>query len=243
MNYYNIMITLDNLNEIENNINEKVSELQDFFLNTKIGGIANSAIDFGIKFLLPDQVEEEVIEIKDALINGGIKECVFTALSNSITLGRETMGLDEKSFNSIEEAQNALEKGDLINGLSSGLDLVFNKLENLKIIDEGILNKLKDGKNNILNNFDSGLKNEFENEIKNVKKIEKYIESWKKSYMEKDIEKLNKQYNKIEKIMKTIMPLDNLIKNINMINNVNELINNSKNFDFDEMYLKLADCL
>ena len=43
--------------------------------------------------------------------------------------------------------------------------------------------------------------------------------------------------------MKKILPLENIIKNVNKIENINELIKNNKNFDFNEMYLQLAGSL
>ena len=66
--------------ELENNINLQTNsnelvteEKQNSFLESTIGKIVNSALDVGLRMLLPDFVEEGVIEIKDALFEGGSK--------------------------------------------------------------------------------------------------------------------------------------------------------------------------
>ena len=62
---------------ITNELNSKNIEIekeQNNFLETTIGKIINTGLDVGIKFLLPDFVENEVIEIKDTIIQEGFKE-------------------------------------------------------------------------------------------------------------------------------------------------------------------------
>ena len=56
----------------------------------------------------------------------------------------------------------------------------------------------------------------------------------------KDIEGVTKEYNKIEKQMKKILPLETTIDNVNKIRNINDLIKYTKDFDFSDIYLDLA---
>ena len=56
-------------NKINNNLENKIENEQNNFLNTNIGKIANTAIDVGIRFVLPDIIENQVIEVKNALID------------------------------------------------------------------------------------------------------------------------------------------------------------------------------
>ena len=37
-------------------------------------------MDYGLKKILPDFIEDQVIEIKDALLNNGIKDGISTAV-------------------------------------------------------------------------------------------------------------------------------------------------------------------
>lgn len=58
--------------ELNNNIvNEKT---QKKFLESTLGKAVNTAIDIGIRAILPDFVENEVISIKNNLLNYGLKD-------------------------------------------------------------------------------------------------------------------------------------------------------------------------
>ena len=76
--------------------------------------------------------------------------------------------------------------------------------------------------------------------MKELEKIDKYIENWEKYYLKKDIDGVTKEYNKIEKQMKKILPLETTINNVNKIRNINDLIKYTKDFDFSDIYLDLA---
>ena len=234
-----------NIKELENNLSGdlNISNDQNSFLSSNIGQIANMAINMGIKAIMPDFFEDEVIEIKDALVKGGIREGLNTAVENAINLGKKIIGINNNVFNSIGQAKNALEKGELISGISKTLDVVLEGLSDSNIIPKNISNLIKSGKNIILNNIDANVENEFEKEIKSLNKIEKYINNWEKYYNEKNMEGITKEYNKIQKQIKNIMPLENIIKNVNKIENINQLIKKNDNFDFSKYYLDLAETL
>lgn len=237
------MEILENINNIGDklkNIDLNFSKIQENFFESKIGQIANSALDVGLKRILPDFLEDEVIEIKDTLLSEGLTEGVNKAIDSAIDLGKTAMGIFTGEFESIEQAKDALEKGGMLEGISDGLDYVLEKLEKSNIISSNISTLIKSGKELIINNIDSNVDIEFNNEIESLNKINNYIEKWEKSYSDKDIEELNKQYKNIQKEMKKIMPLEKILNNVKKIENINELINNSKNFNFDSVYLDLA---
>lgn len=56
-----------NLN-IEKNINREE------FLNSTLWKTINNGIDIGLRYALPDLVEDEIIDLKNNLINFGLKE-------------------------------------------------------------------------------------------------------------------------------------------------------------------------
>ena len=49
-------------------------EQQNNFLETTLGKTINTAIDIGLRAVLPDMIEEQVIDIKNVLFNNGLKE-------------------------------------------------------------------------------------------------------------------------------------------------------------------------
>ena len=237
------MDILENINELGNKLinNEELKNIQEGFLQSKIGQIVNSAIDFGLKEILPDFVEDEVIEVKDALFTGGLKEGIDTAIENAINLGKNRVGIFNENFKDIDQVEKSLEKGEIIEGISDSIDFIVNKLEKSNIISTNISELIKNGKNLILGNVDSNIQNEFNSELKSLKKIEKYIKNWEKYYSEKNIEGLNTEFNKIKKQLKNIIPLENIINNVRKIENINQLIKNSDEFNFDEVYLNIAE--
>lgn len=237
------MEVLENINELGNKIvnNLNIENLQNNFLKTNIGQIANNAIDIGLKMILPDTVENEVIEVKDALISGGIDDAITTAVENAIKIGKKALGIKKINFESVGQAESALLNGDLKKGISNGIDFVIDKLNKSQILPDKICSIIKNGKDLILNQTTNDIKNDFSEEKKAVEKIEKYILNWEKCYKMKDLNGLNKEFNKIQKQMKKIIPLEKLIKNVNKIENINELIKNTDNFDFSNIYLDLAE--
>lgn len=237
------MDILENINELGNKLinNEELKNIQEGFLQSKIGQIVNSAIDFGLKEILPDFVEDEVIEVKDALFTGGLKEGIDTAIENAINLGKNIVGIFNENFKDIDQVEKSLEKGEIIEGISDSIAFIVNKLEKSNIISTNISELIKNGKNLILGNVDSNIQNEFNSELKSLKKIEKYIKNWEKYYSEKNIEGLNTEFNKIKKQLKNIIPLENIINNVRKIENINQLIKNSDEFNFDEVYLNIAE--
>ena len=63
---------LNNTIEINNNLNNEVE--QKSFLETTLGKTINTGIDIGIRALLPDYIEEQVIDLKNNLIKYGLKD-------------------------------------------------------------------------------------------------------------------------------------------------------------------------
>lgn len=68
-----------NLENLQNNnleLNNKIvnENTQKSFLETTLGKTVNTAIDIGLRAILPDFVENQVIGIKNNLLNYGLKD-------------------------------------------------------------------------------------------------------------------------------------------------------------------------
>lgn len=234
------MEILENLNELSNNIMNNLKNIQENFLETTIGKVANIAIDIGLKKVLPDFIEEEVIEVKDALITNGFQEGINTAINNAIDLGKSALGIFTGNFESIEQARDAIKEGGVIDGISESIDKVLKKLESSNIISDNISEIIKGGKNLILNLVEKNIKKEFENEIESVSNIKEHIKNWEINYENKDLEGLNLEYNKTVEEARKILPLKSIVEKLNQMENIEILANNNKDFDFSKEYLNLA---
>ena len=240
------MNLLENVNELNKKIKENfnLEDMQNNFLKSDIGQIANTVLDAGLKVLLPDYMENEVIEVKNAFMYEGVQEGINSAVENAINVGKKILGLENSDFKTVGQAKEALEKGNLIKNISNNINSTINKISGSNISNNvtGVLNENRENiTNNIKNNLKKEIDNEFLKQEKSIEKIQKYINKWEESYFNKDIDGLNKQYNKIEKEFNNILPLENVINNIHKIQNINELIKNTENFDFNLMYLELAE--
>jgi hypothetical protein len=234
---------IDIQNEL-NNKNLEVGKEQKSFLETTLGGIINTGLNLGIKYLLPDFVEDEVIKIKDTILNEGFKEGLNTAIDEAVDLGKSAIGIVTGKFEDISQMQKAVETGGIIDTISKGLDTAINKVNEKGKLNDNISNVIKKGKNLILDNISSNIEEMIVEQGNEISKFETSINEWKKSYENKDFDLMEKEMKNINKYLEKIMPLENIIKEARLVENVHNLIkNNNKNFEINEVELEAANVL
>lgn len=54
-------------------VEKELSREQNKFINTMLGKVINTGIDIGLRSVLPDLIEDEVISVKDAILDNGFK--------------------------------------------------------------------------------------------------------------------------------------------------------------------------
>lgn len=234
-----INLTIQNIRE--NNILE---EAQEKFLKSNLGQAINSGVNLGIKALLPNFIEDEVINIKDALITDGFKAAVDTAIEEASNLGKSLMGIVTGSFENVSQIKEATEKGGLIDSISDLLDDAISFAKKEEWISKGTANLLKKGKKTIVKTVEEGIDNTLSNQIEAVEKIDKYIEKWQKYYEEQNFTNMEYQYDKIQEYLEEVIPLEETIIKARTVENIHELIkNNGRNFDLTEQQKELATML
>lgn len=236
---------LENNMEINNDINEIVSEKeQNNFLNSTLGKVVDSAIDVGLRMVLPDFVEDGAIAVKDALLKGGLKEGIDTAINGAISLGKSVQGIFTGKFDDISQARNAIKSGGIIDGISDVLDKVINKTSSSGIIDKNIANLISNGKDAILDSVTNKIEDEFTKQINSAEKLAKYETNWKEYFENKDFEGMQREYDKIKDKIKELLPIENTLKEARVIENLHTLIkNNGQDFNLTKEQLELANML
>ncbi len=233
--------------DIQNDLNNKnleVGKEQKSFLETTLGGIINTGLNLGIKYLLPDFVEDEVIKIKDTILNEGFKEGLNTAIDEAVDLGKSAIGIVTGKFEDISQMQKAVETGGIIDTISKGLDTAINKVNEKGKLNDNISNVIKKGKNLILDNISSNIEEMIVEQGNEISKFETSINEWKKGYENKDFDLMEIEMKNINKYLEKIMPLENIIKEARLVENVHNLIkNNNKNFEINEVELEAANVL
>ena len=230
---------IENQKNIENNKNidllveqEVTVENQNTFLQTTLGKTINTAIDVGLRGILPDMIEEQIIEIKDVLLKNGLKEGINTAIKSAIDLGKSALGIVTGKFENLSQAHTAVKKGGIIDGISEVIDNVLESSTKNELISKSTGKLIKKGKNAILDTISSNIEEKFMQEMNSLEKVSKYISNWKNCYNLKDTEGMEREYKKLKKQMDTIMALDSTISEAKKIENIYNLLKN-KGTDYE----------
>lgn len=231
-------------NSIELNNNLEIEKEQKNFLETTLGKTINTGIDIGIRAILPDYIEEQIIDLKDNLIKYGLKEGIKKSIDDAINIGKSAIGIVSGNFENIAQMQEAIKNGGIIDNVSSLLDSVINKVQSNGLINSTVARTIKQGKNSILNNVEKNIENTFNNQIKALNFTEKYIENWKNYFENKDFNGMEKEYKKIKTEMNYLAPIEKMINEARTIENLHMLIkNNGQDFNLTKEQMELAEKL
>lgn len=222
-------------------INEKT---QKDFLETTLGKTINTAIDIGIRAILPEFVEDQIINVKNNLFNYGLKDGITKTIDDAIDLGKSAVGMVTGNFENVAQMQSVVKSGGLIDGVSLLIDTVLNKVKYSGALDNNVINIIKQGKNLILNNVESNIERNFNKQYEAIENMDKYISKWKDYYQNQDFNGMEKEYKKLEKQIKDIVPIEKTINEAKTIEVLHNLIkNNGQNFNLSNEELELAEKL
>jgi len=240
---------MENVLQNNNQFIQKEKELitaehQNKFLDTTIGRVINTGIDVGLRWLLPDFLENQIIDVKNSLIEGGLKEGIDKVIETGIELGKSLTGIITGKFENVSQAQNAVKNGGIIDGVSDVIDRVLDFTSKKGLITENVETLIRQGKNVILDNVSSNIETEFVSQLDNIQKIGKYENNWVKYYNQQDFEGMEREYQKIREKLKQTLPLEETLKKARQIENIHLIIkNNNQNFNLTDDQKKLAEIL
>lgn len=228
-------------NNIEINNNLELEKNQKNFLETTLGKTINTGIDIGIRAILPDFIEEQIIDLKDNLIKYGLKDGIKKSIDDAINIGKSAIGIVSGNFENISQMQEAIKNGGIIDNISSLLDAIINKVQSNGLINSTVARTIKQGKNSILNNVEKNIENTFNNQIRALNYTEKYIENWKNYFENKNFNGMEKEYIKIKKEINNLAPIEKMINEARTIQNLHNLIkNNGQDFNLTQEQIELA---
>lgn len=221
--------------EVENEVNKYEISLYDKqknFIETDLGKTINAGLDIGIKALLPNLIENQVISIKNAIIEQGFKSGIKETINSCLDVGKSISGVVTGNFENISQVQLAVKSGGVLDTISKILDMAINLAKSKNLISNNISKILKQGKNTIISSISDKIEETLSEQLKAVEKLEKYCENWGKAYGNQDFLNMEKAYKNIENYLNKTIPLENTIKEARKIENIHNLIkNNGKNFN------------
>ena len=228
-------------NNIENSNNVEVQEQQKSFLQSNTWNVINKGLDIAIKALLPNFIDDQVIEVKDAIIENGFKSGVKQAVDSAVDIGKSAMGIVTGKFETVSQAHEAVKKGGIIDSVSSVLSQSVNKAVEKNKIPKSTGRTLIQGKNAILNSIETNIENNYTYQLNSIEKLDKYTKNWQECYKNQDFKGMEKEYKKIEKILPTVLPIENTLKNVRNLENIHLLVKNTgENFALTDEQLGLA---
>lgn len=245
-NELNNNLSLEKNNQLNNNLNLEgnnleIKENQNTFLNSMLWKTIDNGIDIGLRYLLPDYIENQVIELKDNLINYGLKEGISKSIKLAIETGRSVIGIATGNFENISQIESAIKNGGIIDSVSRLLDDVIDKTVSSGKIGKSIATIIKNGKDSILNNVEKNIESTLTKQVTGAKNLEGYIENWKKYYSSQDFRNMEKEYQKIEKEIKELVPIENTLNNAKTVETLHNLIKNNENkFKLSDEEIELA---
>ena len=163
-------------NELSNLNNNSIASKQNNFLQSTTWKVIDKGLDIGIRSLLPNIIEDQVIEIKNAIINNGFKSGVKQAVNSAIDLGKSTAGIFTGKFESVSQARNVIKDGGIIDTISDTLNLAINKAVEKNAISSDTGKVIIRGKNAILNTIETNIENNYTYQLNSIEKLNKYTE-------------------------------------------------------------------
>ena len=239
-------MNLENIlnNNLTNEKNIDIGEKQNNFLESAIGKTINFGLDIGLRALLPNVVEDIVIEIKNTLLKEGIEDGAKQLVNSAINLGKSALGIVTGNFENVSQVQSVIKNGGILDGVSELTDSVLNKTVKYGKLSYDVANTIRKGKNVILDSISSKLEEEFNSQLDALEKLQKYENNWKNYFHNRDFDGMQKEYKKIEDKLKILIPMENTIKEARTIENLHTLIkNNGQDFNLTDEQLQLAKLL
>lgn len=229
---------------LENNFNNSLEIKQNNFLQSALGKAINNGINIGLRYLLPNWAEDKVIELKDNLLNYGLKDGISKTIQSVIDTGKSAIGIVTGNFENVNQINEAVKNGGILDSVSEIFDSILNKIYSSGKLNDTTFNLIKNGKNSILNNVEKNIESTLTTQITSSQRMEKYINSWKEYFQNKDFSGMEKEYKNIKTELKQLVPIENTINSARSIELLHNLIkNNGQDFKLTQEEIELANKL
>ena len=228
------LISEKNLNnQLTNDIkNNEISKNQNDFIGNMFKNAINFGVDLGLKSLLPDLIEDQVIDIKNSILEGGFKEGVNTLMKKVNEFKNSITGIFTRNFNNIQEINTATKQGGIIKTVSKGLSKGIDAGVKSGIIPKSIGGILKAGKTTMLNEFSNSLESQMRKEIQKFDTLNDLNKKWYDALDQRDFDKMTKYTEKISALSKDLVKFSNIINETKKIEELHNFIKENNSFDF-----------
>ena len=236
----------DNLNNVLNNtldLANNLSKMQQKFMESNLYGIFDGVLNIGIRAALPDLIEDDIINIKDNIMQNGIVDGVNEIVNNIKSFGKSTFGLITGNFENISQIQTAVKSGGVLDKISKIFDFALDKAKEKGLISNTMKNTLKSQKNSIAKNIKNNISSNLEDQVKYFEKIDEYNNKWQECFKNKDLKGMKNANKNIQKYLKKVLPIESTLNSARKIETLEKLIENKGNFELNKEELELVEAL
>ena len=218
----------------QNNIDNELvtTKMQNNFLETTLGKTINAALNIGLRCLLPNLVEQQVIDKKNTIIKDGFKEGINKTIESAIDFGKSAMGIVTGKFDNVTQMQTAIEKGGLLDTVSDCIDFGLKVAKQAGVLPKDVEGIIKSGKNILMSNIENNIESTLTTQLKGIEKVNEYINNWNEYYKQQNFHKMDLEYDKIKEKLKELVPIEDTLKKAHEVENLHKLIK-SKGQDFN----------
>lgn len=200
-------------------------------ISKTIVNVANNALEFGLKAILPDFIEDDVIEIKNKFIQEGFIEGVQSVIDKLEDVGKSVKGIFTGEFDSLEQVKRVIQTNGILDGVSTVVDKILKKLLDKKAIKKPTYNMIKQGKKEILNSLENEIEETYKPTTYSMEKLEEYCQEWQQKYKEKDYSGMEKAAQKIRTKLKQTQIVEEMINKARNVEKIQKYIKENGNID------------
>lgn len=240
-------LEIENMNNIgiKNNIEKEknISNKQNEFLDNLLSEVIDSAIDAGIKYLLPKSISKDIINLKNKIFTKRFKTELKNTIDKVIRKGKREIGRTDISLRNIKEVHQSLYRGNILDNVSNLIKKYVEEKKDLGKIDSKTSKKIIDNEGVLMQNISTNIENELINQMRDINILRKYNFEWKKAFEIKNLEEMRKIYIEIEKKLLKVLPIKNILNDIEKIKIIQKILDEN-NGDFkmaEEEFLRLKE--
>ena len=189
-----------------------------------IGNLVDNALEIGLRTILPDFIEDDVIDIKNKFIEAGFTEGIKEANEKVKDIFKSIQGILTGKFESIDQVKRLIETDGILDAASDLIDKILKTMLSKKKINKSTYNLIKTGKKEILNSLESELENYYKIDTYSLEKIQEYCQEWKENYTKKNYQEMQKTMNKIKQRLDKSESIEDIIKQAREIEKIQKYI-------------------
>ncbi len=186
--------------------------------------IANTGLEIGLKAILPDFIEDDILDIKDKFVQEGFSKGIQEIINKGEDIGKSIQGIFTGKFETVEQIKRLVQTDGILDGASDIIDKVLKSLVNKKKISKSTYNLIKTGKKEILNSLENELEGYYKINEYSLENLSELCQEWKESYKREDYSEMEKNMKKIKQKLNKNLTIETIINEARNLEKIQKYI-------------------